>query len=139
MENSLFLNVGSDDGVQEGNIVLGTKKSVIGRIVNVKEDSSSVLLLTDINSKIPVYTLDTNERLILSGTNNNNLEIDFFNSKNPNLIDGDLVYTSGDSNIIPNGLYIGKIVKKGDKFIVETDENMNKIFTVMVIVPKTTQ
>lgn len=139
MENSLFLNIGSNDGVQEGNIVLGVKKSVIGRIINVRENSSNVLLLTDINSKIPVHTLGTNERLILSGTNNGHLEIDFFNSKNPQLVDGDLVYTSGDSDIIPDGLYIGKIKKDGNNFIVKTDENMNKIFTVMIIIPKITQ
>ncbi len=136
MENTLTLNIGSSHGIQEGNLVLGKRKSVIGRTINIRENNSDVLLLTDINSKIPVYTLNTNERLILSGSNGNYLQIDFFNSKNPNLVEDDLVYTSGDSNIIPNGLYVGKIKKIKNKFMVETDEEMNKIFTVMIIIPK---
>lgn len=139
MENTLTLNVGTKNGVKEGYIAIGDNKSVIGRIINVRENYCDVLLLTDINSKIPVHTLNTNEKLILSGSNDDYLNIDFFNSKNPNLVEGDLVYTSGDSNILPDGLYIGKIKKSGNKFVIETDENINRISVVMIIIPKIEQ
>ncbi|HSQ97817.1 MAG TPA: rod shape-determining protein MreC [Rickettsiales bacterium] len=136
MVNSFILNVGTRNYIKEGYIVIGKNKSVIGRVINVRKNYCDVLLLTDINSKIPVYTLNTNEKLILSGINDSYLNIDFFNSKKPNLIDGDLVYTSGDSNVIPNGLYVGKIKKIHDRFVVETDENINTISNVMIIIPK---
>ena len=136
MENSFILNVGSKNGIIDGNIVLGKKKSVIGRTINVSENYSDILLLTDINSKIPAQTLKTHEKIILSGTNKNYLEISFFNSKEPFFLNNDLVFTIGDSNIIPDGLYIGKIKEIDGKFIVQTDDNISQNSDILIITPK---
>lgn len=136
MENSFILNVGSNNNITDGNIILGKKRSVIGRTINVSKKYSDVLLLTDINSKIPAQTLKTHEKIILSGTNKNYLEINFFNSKEPFFLNDDLVFTMGDSNIIPDGLYIGKIKEVDGKFIVQMDDTINQNSDVLVIVPK---
>ena len=50
------------------------------------------MLLTDINSKIPAQTLKTHEKIILSGTNKNYLEISFFNSKEPFFLNNDFFH-----------------------------------------------
>ena len=136
INNFFILNIGKKQNIKEGSVILGKKNGVIGRVVNINDDYSDVLLLTNINSKIPAYTLKTNEKLILSGTNKDFLEIAFFNSKELVLEDGDLVYTLGDSNIIPNGLYIGKIKKIKDEYFVELDENINQSSVVFVVKPK---
>ena len=136
LNNSLILNIGSDDGVAEGNLVLGINRSVVGRIINVRKNYSDVLLLNDINSRIPARTSSTKERIILSGNNRGYLEISYFNSKNPDLIDGDFVYTSGDSNVIPDGFFIGTIRKIDGEFVLEMNENVNTLFNVMVITTK---
>ena len=97
---------------------------------------STVLLLNDMNSKIPARTASTKEKIILSGDNRGYLIISYFNSKNPQISDGDQVFTSGDSNIIHDGFFIGTIKKINNEFVVEMNENVNTIFNVMVITPK---
>ena len=133
MINSIIINVGSDDGVKEGDLVLGITRNVIGRIVNVNNNNSKVLLLNDANSNIPARTAETNEKFILSGTNLDYLEISHYNSKNPQILDGDIVYTSGDSKILPDGIPIGKIKKENKKIKVIMDESVNNIYNVIVM------
>lgn len=133
MINSIIINVGSDDGVKEGDLVLGIARNVIGRIVNVNNNNSKVLLLNDANSNIPARTAETNEKFILSGTNRDYLEISHYNSKNPQILDGDIVYTSGDSKILPDGIPIGKIKKENKKIKVIMDESVNNIYNVIVM------
>lgn len=133
MINSIIINVGSDDGVKEGDLVLGITRNVIGRVVNVNNNNSKVLLLNDANSNIPARTAETNEKFILSGTNHNYLEISHYNSKNPQILDGDIVYTSGDSKILPDGIPIGKIKKENKKIKVIMDESVNNIYNVIVM------
>ena len=131
--NAVILNIGSKNNIKEGDLVLGINKNVIGRVVNVSDTKAKVLLLSDVNSNIPARTVDTGEKFILSGTNSNFLEISHYNSKNPEIIDGDLVLTSGDSDIIPDGIPIGKIKKENGKIKVIMNENANTIFNVLVI------
>ena len=136
LNDSLILNIGTNDGISEGDLVLGINRSVVGRVINVRENYSSVLLLNDLNSRIPARTASTKEKIILSGNNGGYLEISYFNSKNPSLLDGDLVYTSGDSNIIPDGFLIGTIKNIDGEFIVKMNENVGTLFNVMVIITK---
>ena len=131
--NTVILNIGNKNNIKEGDLVLGINKNVIGRVVNVSDTKAKVLLLSDVNSNIPARTVDTGEKFILSGTNSNFLEISHYNSKNPEIIDGDLVLTSGDSDIIPDGIPIGKIKKENGKIKVIMNENANTIFNVLVI------
>lgn len=136
LNNSLILNIGTNDGINEGDLVLGFSRSVVGRVINVRENYSNVLLLNDINSRIPARTASTKERIILSGNNRGHLEISYFNSKNPDLVEGDFVYTSGDSHIMPDGFFIGTIKNINGEFVVEMNENINTLFNVMVIISK---
>lgn len=131
--NAVILNVGTKNNIKEGDLILGINKNVIGRVVNVSDTNTKVLLLSDVNSNIPARTVNTGEKFILSGTNSNFLEISHYNSKNPEIVDGDLVLTSGDSDIIPDGIPIGKIKKENGKIKVIMNENANTVFNVLVI------
>lgn len=131
--NTVILNIGNKNNIKEGDLVLGINKNVIGRVVNVSDTKAKVLLLSDVNSNIPARTVNTGEKFILSGTNSNFLEISHYNSKNPEIIDGDLVLTSGDSDIIPDGIPIGKIKKENGKIKVIMNENANTVFNVLII------
>ena len=131
--NTVILNIGNKNNIKEGDLVLGINKNVIGRVVNVSDTKAKVLLLSDVNSNIPARTVNTGEKFILSGTNSNFLEISHYNSKNPKIIDGDLVLTSGDSDIIPDGIPIGKIKKENGKIKVIMNENANTVFNVLII------
>lgn len=133
MIESVIINVGSDDGIKEGDLVLGVGRNVIGRVINIDNKISKVLLLNDANSNIPARTGQTNEKVILSGTNLDYLEISHYNSKNPQIIDEDIVYTSGDSKILPDGIPIGKIKKEGKKIKVIMNEDVNNIYNIIVM------
>lgn len=133
MLSSIIINVGTDDGVKEGDLVLGITRNVIGRIINVDNNVSKVLLLNDTNSNIPARTAETNEKFILSGTNRDYLEISHYNSKTPQILDEDIVYTSGDSKVLPDGIPIGKIKKDNKKIKVIMNENVNNIYNVIVM------
>ncbi|MEE1569622.1 MAG: rod shape-determining protein MreC, partial [Alphaproteobacteria bacterium] len=65
---SMLINSGSRDGIREGQIAI-TGDGLVGRIGEVGKWSSRILLLTDINSHIPVVAENSQSRAILAGGN----------------------------------------------------------------------
>ena len=129
---NLFINAGLNRNVAEGNIVTGAV-GMIGRVVDVAEDKSRLMLVTDPSSRIPVIASNARARGILVGTNNNLMEI-LYLSKNHQIKVGDMIFTSGDGDVLPPGILIG-VVRKVDKSYVgvEMIEDINNadIVTVM--------
>jgi rod shape-determining protein MreC len=80
----------------------------VGKLVEVNYLSSRVLLLTDLNSKIPV-TIEPNGLLsILSGTGEEHGVIQY-SKKDDDIQSQSIVYTSGTSGLFKAGIPIGKI------------------------------
>lgn len=104
---SAVINIGSNNNVKRGQAVLNDQ-GLVGRIIEVGEKSSRILLLTDINSKIPIITNQSRERGILVGTNSKNLHILYLPEDTRAKI-GELILTSGDGEIYPSGQPIGEI------------------------------
>ncbi len=129
---TLFIDAGKDRGIKEGSIVTGNH-GVIGRIAQVGENKSRLLLVTDANSKIPVLASKARVRGVLSGNNSSTMEVMYL-QKNHNIRAGDWIFTSGDGDTLPPGLLIG-MVKKVDKgyAAVAMVENINNtdIVTIM--------
>jgi rod shape-determining protein MreC len=103
--HSLVLNAGSRAGVGKGQAVV-TGEGMVGRIAAVGERSAWVLLITDLNSRIPVTIAPAGIRAILAGNN----------SDRPRLVHlppgvaispGDRVVTSGHGGAFPPGLPVG--------------------------------
>ncbi|MFX9008197.1 rod shape-determining protein MreC, partial [Acinetobacter baumannii] len=65
---SLLINRGSADGVAEGQAAF-SGNGLVGRIVEVGRKASRTLLISDLNSRIPVRIEATHERAILAGDN----------------------------------------------------------------------
>ena len=74
--NSFVINSGSNRKIKKGTAVLDGK-NFIGRIVDVNFFSSRILLVTDLNSKIPVIILPTGDQAILSGRGTQQPLLDF--------------------------------------------------------------
>ena len=98
---SLILNAGAREGVRKGSPVV-TGDGLVGRIAGVGYRSARVLLITDLNSRIPVLVEPTGMRAILAGDN----------SDRPRLIrlppgatvsPGERVSTSGRAGAFPAG------------------------------------
>jgi rod shape-determining protein MreC len=124
--NSIIINAGSSQGIGENNIITG-KRSIVGRVIQVGENVSRVLTITDENSKIPVITSNSRARGILAGNNNKTMTIEYLD-KDHQIEVGDMVFTSGDGEYLPPGLLAGIVTKvNGGSVKVKAVENPDNI------------
>ena len=105
--NTGIIAAGYEDDIQQNHVLLGTR-GVIGRVMNVAKNSSKILFITDINSKIPIMAVNSRERGIIAGNNSESLDLLYIN-KNSKITIGELVVTSGDGKFYPAGLPVGRV------------------------------
>lgn len=104
---SIIVNKGSKHGINLGSIVIDNEY-LVGKIVEVNFTSSRVLLLSDLNSKIPVILEPIGLLSILSGTGEDYGIIQY--NKNESIVESDvIVYTSGIGDLFRAGIPVGKI------------------------------
>ena len=130
--HSLILNAGENAGVRKGQAAV-TGDGLIGRISGAGRRSSRLLLITDLNSRIPVVVEATRTRAVMAGTN----------TGRPKLIHiptgavisvGDRIVTSGHGGVFPVGLPIGIVVAISDSGIeIQPYVNRNRIEYVRVL------
>jgi len=106
--NSFVINSGSNRKIKNGMAVLHGK-NFVGRIVDVNFFSSRVLLITDLNSKIPVLVQPSGHQAILSGHGMNEPTLEYL-PKNHEVQTGEKVFTSGKEGIFEPGIPIGKVI-----------------------------
>ena len=119
--NSFVINIGSNKSIKNGMAVLDGK-NFIGRIVDVNFFSSRVLLVSDLNSKIPILSEPSGSHAILSGHGTNELTLEYL-SENHGIQDGDKIYTSGKEGIFTPGIVVckAKIEKNKIKVLLFAD------------------
>lgn len=105
---ALIIYTAGNSNIKKGQVVL-SDSGVIGRVEKVGAAYSKVLLVTDINSKIPVMVEQSRIRGILSGDNTSVPKL-IFTPLEAQLNIGDRIVTSGVAGVFPPGLPIGKIV-----------------------------
>lgn len=115
-----ILNKGRGDGVFVSQPVLDAK-GVIGQIIDVGLRTSTVLLISDAKSAVPVRNNRTGERAILIGTNSMS-KLSLINlPKSSSIVKGDLLVTSGLGRQYPEGYPVGRVEQiqmiAGDDFI----------------------
>ena len=105
--NSFVINIGSNKSIENGMAVLDGK-NFIGRIVDVNFFSSRVLLVSDLNSKIPVLSEPSGSHAILSGHGTNEPTLEYL-SENHTVQNGNKIYTSGKEGIFAPGIAVGEV------------------------------
>ena len=115
--NSFVINIGANKELKNGMAVLDGK-NFIGRIVDVNFFSSRILLVTDLNSKIPVISEPSGNHAILSGHGDTKPSLEYL-STNHKIQNGDKIYTSGKEGIFTPGIPIGEA--KVEKEIIEVE------------------
>lgn len=110
---ALLLNVGSERGVRKGQAAV-SGEGLVGRVAEVGERSSRVLLVTDLNSRIPVVIQETRVRAILAGDNTKRPRLIYL-SANSDLAVGQRVVTSGHGGAFPPGIPVGRVVSVGER------------------------
>lgn len=106
---SLLLNVGSRDGVVIGNPVLSSN-GLVGHVINTGPNTTRVLLLSDLNSRIAVASARSGATAILAGDNRARPKLSFINQRE-NWMIGDRVISSGDDGALPRGLEVGEVTR----------------------------
>jgi rod shape-determining protein MreC len=109
---SVLVNAGADDNLLKGQAVV-MDGGLVGRVIEVGHNSSRILLLTDINSKIPVISLDSREHSILAGNNSDNPKL-LYLPKESKIADGEVMVTAGDGDMLPPGVMVGRVLKLAD-------------------------
>ena len=128
---SVILNKGFNSGLKKGMPVL-KGPYFVGRITEVNYLSSRVLLISDLNSKIPVLIEPMGYQAIMSGTGDDLALLDFL-PKNHQLEVGNLVFTSGTGGIFFPGIPIGRIELIEEKFHVEFFSDLSQLYLINVI------
>lgn len=104
---TVMIDAGRDDGLGRGQAVI-SGEGLVGRLTEVGGRASRVLLITDLNSRIPIALERTHDAAVLAGDNSDRPHLVYAN--NPKEIKiGDRVVTSGDGGIFPPGLPVGVV------------------------------
>jgi rod shape-determining protein MreC len=107
--HSLIFNAGSRDGVVKGQAGM-TGQGLVGRVERVGDRSARILLITDINSRIPVLVGVDRVRAILAGNNSDWPKLVHL-PPIKNVKVGDRVITSGHGGAISPGLPVGVVLR----------------------------
>ncbi|MBV9420757.1 MAG: rod shape-determining protein MreC [Alphaproteobacteria bacterium] len=105
---TMILDAGKKQGVKPGQAVIDAR-GMIGRIFLTGDHTSWVILLTDLNSRIPVNIEPGNVQAIMAGDNTGTPTLDLL-SQNVRIKAGDQVVSSGDGGLLPPGLAIGTVI-----------------------------
>ena len=132
--NSFVINVGGNKNIKNGMAVLDGE-NFIGRIVDVNFFSSRVLLISDLNSKIPVISEPSGSHAILSGHGANEPTLEYL-SENHGIQDGDKIYTSGKEGIFSPGISIGTAEIEKDMVKVLLFSDLSQITFININVDK---
>jgi rod shape-determining protein MreC len=119
---SIIINKGSKNKIDLGMVVMDGEY-LVGKVVEVNYVSSRILLLSDLNSKIPVIIEPNEVFSILSGTGEEDGIIQY-SKKYEDIKNDSIVYTSGAGSLFKAGIPIGKI--KNDNF---NDEKKVEFFS----------
>ena len=107
---SIILNKGTKDKLKIGMAVVD-EIYLVGKVIEVNFTNSRVLLLSDLNSKIPVILEPIGIQAVISGTGGSEGKIQYTKEEYSNKIKSQdiIVYTSGLGGIFKPGLPVGKI------------------------------
>ncbi|MBN9546745.1 MAG: hypothetical protein J0I19_14850 [Alphaproteobacteria bacterium] len=111
---TMILDAGSSHKIKPGQAVVDAR-GMIGRIYLAGSRTSWVILLTDLNSRIPVSISPGNRQAIMVGDNTAMPTLDTL-SQIVTLRAGDQIVSSGDGGLLPPGLPIGTVVEQGGKY-----------------------
>lgn len=133
---NVLIPAGQTEGIAKGQAAVaasGRSFGLAGRVVNAGQTAARVLLLTDINSRIPVKVRRTGDRAILAGQNNAPLQLAFL-PQDAVVQNGDFVVTSGDGGLLPADIPVGVIARDNDSVIVRPLADLDRLEHLRVLV-----
>jgi len=129
---SVIVMAGRRDGVRKGQAAMAGS-GIIGRVIEVGEWSSRILLITDVNTRIPVVLEESRDRAILVGDNSPQPRLQYL-PPDGSVAVGDRVTTSGHGGIFPPGLPVGVVSSVNEREIkVRPLANLDRVEHVQLL------
>ena len=128
---SALINLGREQGVRVGYAVINGD-GLIGRTVEAGDSVARVLLLNDLNSRIPVLVGHGGVRAIALGDTGDELKLDFL-PEGAVLHAGDEVFTSGSDGVLPRGLRVGVVTGSHGAYRVRPHADLGALDVVSVL------
>jgi rod shape-determining protein MreC len=140
---SIIINKGSKDNIKIGTNIYD-QSYLVGRVIEVNFKTARVLLLSDLNSNVPVSIAPQNVQAIITGSGENYGEIKYIKEGlNNKFNDQSIIYTSGTGAIFKSGIPIGKLkIKESEmakKFKVEFYSDFSQLKYVFAEVETKTE
>ena len=105
--NSILINKGTKNGIEKGMTVFN-RDYLMGSVIETNYLSSRVLLLTDLNSKIPVMIEDSNVNAILEGTGFKKKLLLSYLPDNYEIEPEKIIFSSGKDGFLIPGIPVAK-------------------------------
>ena len=110
---TVVVTAGRRDGVRKGQAAIGGA-GMVGRVVEVGEWSARVLLITDINTRVPVVLESSRARAVLAGDNSDQPRL-LYLPADAVIAVGERVVTSGHGGLFPPGIPVGVVTAVGER------------------------
>jgi rod shape-determining protein MreC len=104
---SLMVHAGKENGVARGQAAV-TGDGLVGRVSEVGSRAARIILITDLNSRVPVVVEGPQQRALLTGDNSERPCLQYLDA-GAGIKVGDRVVTSGQGGVFPPGLPVGVV------------------------------
>ena len=104
---AVLLSVGPNHAIRRGEIALD-ERGLVGRVTEVGTRTARVLLLTDLNSRVPVILENSHAHAILTGTNGPRPRLIYW-AEGSAPQEGEQVVTSSEAGAFPPDLPVGTV------------------------------
>jgi rod shape-determining protein MreC len=129
---TLIINKGSKNGLKIGTNIYD-ENYLIGRVIETNFKTSRVLLLSDLNSNVPISISPGEVQAIVVGDGIDSGKIKYIKD---NLIediqDQSIAYTSGTGGVFRNGAPVGRVSINQDEFSINFYSNFSQLKYVLV-------
>ncbi len=134
--HSMIVEHGANNVIARGSAVV-TAEGLVGYIISSGKYFSRILLLSDVNSRIPVILSDSSWPGLAVGKNGLILELDFLPAESePSL--NETVVTSGHGGLLPAGIPVGRVSSITKKQVLMTPSvELRKLSFVTILSRKT--
>ena len=114
---TIIINAGKNHQL-DNNFAVINERGLVGKTILISKNKSKVMLINDQNSSIPVKSTNREFYAIVNGSSDGKYLISSFVKNNNTPLVGDTLVTSGNANIFPRDILVGRIVNISDgKFI----------------------
>ena len=129
---TIIINKGSSEGIEIGTNIYD-ENYLVGRVIEVNYKSSRVLLLSDLNSNVPISITPGNVQAIVAGDGKLSGKIKYIKDNIlENIEDESTAYTSGTGSIFKSGIPVGKISISENGFFINFFSDFDQLKYVFV-------